>query len=213
MTADATPSDPSDLSASGGAPGLPRRALLRGTVAAGASATIAGFWFEGFGNPLRRRWVVPTAPGAPGKTFTPAEWTVLEAALDRLVPSGPGSPGSKDVNAIGYLDAVLTEPEIDPLKDTEAIKAGVPRLEEGARARGAATVPALEEAGQVAVLQGFEGTEPGRRWLKKMLGFALEALLGDPVHGCQPGEVGWKWLSYEAGEPRPTTPHWKPRPR
>jgi hypothetical protein len=214
VTADATSSDPHDQPVSGG-PGLriARRALLRGTVAVGASATIAGFWFEGFGNPLRRRWVVPTAPGAPGKTFSVAEWPVLEAALDRLVPSGPGSPGSQDVNAIGYLDAVLAEPEFDPLWNAEIVKAGVPRLEEAAKARGAAGFPALDEAGQIAVLQGFEGTEPGKKWLKKMLWFALEALLGDPVHGCQPGEVGWTWLKNPVGEPRPRTPGWKPTGR
>jgi hypothetical protein len=207
LTDPAAPSDPLP-----GA-GLERRDVLRGAAAAGAVATIAGFWFEGFGNPLRRRRVQPTAPGAPGKTFTAEELPVLEAALDRLVPSGPGSPGSRDVNAVGYLDAVLSEPEFDPLKNSEVVRAGLRRLEEEATRRGAATFPALPEEGQLEVLRGFEATAPGQRWLKRVLAFALEALLGDPVHGCQPGLVGWTWLENAPPEPRPHVPHWKPVPR
>lgn len=205
-----SPSDPPP-SAPDPLAGIDRRALLRGAAATSAAATIAGFWFEGFGNPLRRRWLVqPTPAGAPGRTFDAEQWTVLEAALDRLLPSEPEAPGARDVNAVGYLDAVLTEPDFPPAAYADVVKAGVPRLTAGARARGAPSFPALAGEGQDAVLTSFEADAEGLRWLKRMLYFALEALLGDPVHGCQPGEVGWKWLNNAPLDPRPTVPGWKP---
>jgi gluconate 2-dehydrogenase gamma chain len=190
-----------------------RRALLRGAAAAGASATIAAFWFEGFGNPLRRRSVEPTPAGAPGKTFSAAEWAAMEAALDRLIPSGPGSPGARDVNAVGYLDAVLQEPDLDPANFADIVRGGVPLLEEGARARRAPAFAALAGPAQDEVLRGLETSATGLLWMKRVLYFGIEALLGDPVHGCQPGEVGWKWLGNAPPEPRPHTPGWKPDPR
>ncbi len=193
--------------------GFDRRDLLRGAGAAGASATIAGFWFEGFGNPLRRRRLAPTPAGAPRLTFDALEWTVLEAALERLLPSGPDSPGARDVNAVGYLDRVLAEPEFAPARFRDVVKAGVPVLEGRARERRTAGFAALPGEAQDEVLHGFEQTAQGTLWLKRMLYFALEALLGDPVHGCQPGREGWRWLGNEPPGPRPTEPGWKPKGR
>lgn len=191
--------------------GVDRRALLRAAAATGAAATIAGFWFEGFGNPLRRRYLVePTRPGAPGKTFGPEAWATLEAALDRLLPSGPDSPGAATVNAVGYLDAVLVDPDLDPSVHRDVVVAGLPRLEEGSKARGAASFRALPGTAQDDVLRGLEASPAGVTWIKRVLYFALEALLGDPVHGCQPGEVGWLWLNNAPADPRPTVPGWKP---
>lgn len=208
MRAEPPPPEPPEPDAGG----IDRRTLLGAGLSAGAAATIAGLWFEGFGNARRRQGVTPTA-GAPGRTFTAAEWSALEAAYDRILPSGPGSPGAREVNAVGYLDAVLTGPELDPVFTLDVVRAGVPRLAEAARRAGAASFAALAGDAQDAVLQGFEKDAAGKAWLRKMVYFGLEALLGDPVHGCQPGEVGWKWLGITVAAPRPSQPGWKPIPR
>ncbi len=195
-------------------PPLDRRALLAGTAAAGVAASVAGLWLEGFGQPLRRRHrVEPTRAGAPARTFAPPAWAALEAALDRLLPSAPDSPGARTVGAIGYLDAVLQEDDLDPAVFRDVIVGGLPRLEEGARLLGAASFAALPGSAQDDVLRGLEGSAAGTTWIRRVLYFALEALLGDPVHGCQPGEVGWTWLDVAPGDPRPTVPGWKPVPR
>lgn len=191
------------------AAGLVRRSVLRGAVAAGAAATMAGFWLEGFGNPLRRRLLVePTRAAAAGRTFDEAQWGVLEAALARLLPSEPEAPGAREVNAVGYLDAVLTEPDFPPERFADVVRGGLPRLTAGARERGAASFAALPGEAQDEVLRSLEADEAGVLWLRRVLYFALEALLGDPVHGCQPGEVGWKWLGNAPGDPRPSVPGW-----
>ena len=204
-----TPPPPSDASPPDEA-GLHRRELLRRAGAAGAAATIAGFWFEGLGDPLRRRRLAPTPAGGPRLSFDALEWSVLEAALDRLLPSGPGSPGARDIGAVGYLDRVLAEPDLAPERYVNVVKAGVPVLEGRARERGAQGFAALPGEAQDQVLQSLEQDPQGLLWLKRMLYFALEALLGDPVHGCQPGEEGWRWLGNAPPAPRPTKPGWKP---
>jgi gluconate 2-dehydrogenase gamma chain len=190
--------------------GWDRRGLLRAGAAAGLAASVAGFWLEGFGDPLRRRRIAPTPAGGPGVTLDAGAWAALEAALDRLLPSEPQAPGAREVNAVGYLDRVLQEPDLDPERFRDVVLAGVPVLEARARERGAARFAALAPEAQDAVLRSLESDEAGLRWLKKVLYFGLEALLGDPVHGCQPGEVGWRWLEHALPEPRPRTPGWKP---
>src|SRR5688500_255331 len=77
---------PAPLPGAEEAEGVDRRRFLAG---AASTATIAWFWFEGFGEPLRRRRIEPTAPGAPRVTLTAAEWDTLGAAQDRILPSSP----------------------------------------------------------------------------------------------------------------------------
>ena len=46
-----------------------------------------------------------------------------------------------------------------------------------------------------------------------MLRLTLEAFLGDPVHGGNPGQIGWKWIGHKPPVHRPTEPHWRPTPK
>lgn len=193
--------------------GVARREVLRWAAGAGLSAGMGGAWLEGLGNPLRRRWLAPTPAGAARVTLDATQWAVLGAALERLIPSEPGVPGAREVNAIGYLDRVLAEPELAPERHREPILAGVPRLEALARQRGAAGFAALPPGAQDEVLRSLEADAEGVRWLRKVLYFGLEALLGDPVHGCQPGEQGWTWLATGLPGPRPSQPRWRPERR
>jgi hypothetical protein len=174
---------------------------------AAATATIAWFWFEGVGNPLRRRRVEPTRAGGPGRTFSEAEWETLDAALRRILPSDHGGPGAAEVNAVGYLDAVLQEPEIE--EDVKArVRAGVRRLMDFADARGGERYAALPPEVQDEGVRQFEQPWAQQMWLRNVISFALEALLGDPIHGGNVGEAGWTWAGVEPPPFRPEGP-WK----
>ena len=191
-----------------------RRRFLTEAAGAAGVATVTYFWFDGFGEPARRREVEPTVPGAPRQTLSAEAWRTLEAAGDRLLPTGPDSPGARTVNAIGYLDAVLQQPHVEP--DTvELITDGAAKLDKRARDKGArdfASLPLEQQDAAVRVFETFrtsDGRYPGHAWLRKMLGFTLEAFFGDPVHGGNPGEVAWKWAGHKPGFPRPTQPGWR----
>ncbi len=138
------------------------------------------------------------------RALSAREWAVLEALQDRLLPSAPGSPGARDVNAIAFLDGVLTRGEVTPRVDAR-IRAGVIDVEAAARARAAPSFVALDEAGRDEVLAVIARRYKGRRFLRYVLTHALEAFLGDPVHGGNPDEIAWSYLGHRAGYPRPAT--------
>ena len=59
----------------------------------------------------------------------------------------------------------------------------------------------------------FEAREAGKGWLRTMIGYVLEAFFGDPVHGINPDEIGWRWAAHMPGTPRPSTPNWELKPQ
>ena len=187
-------------------PLLDRRTLL-GSLAVGVGvgwlATLTGCV-----NGARRARTVPTeAKGAAAplpRVLSRAEWLTFEASLDVMLPSGPGSPGARDVNAIGYLDAALADRDTDPA-DVQLARSGALWLDEAARLGGARDFADAPSEAREKALRLVSEHERGPAWVLLVLMFGLEALLGDPVHGGNPGEVGWLWLGYKPGEPRPST--------
>ena len=116
------------------------------------------------------------------------------------------------MNAIGYLDAVLADPDIDP-KTVARIRDGAAKLDVRARRRGAPHFAALDATGQDAALRPFERRPEGVAWLRSMLGFLMEAFLGDPARGANPGQIGWRWARHRPAFPRPPEVGWRPEAR
>ncbi|MDJ0976865.1 MAG: gluconate 2-dehydrogenase subunit 3 family protein [Planctomycetota bacterium] len=187
-----------------------RRTLVKGAVAGAGIATVAGLWFEGFGDPARRRRIEPTPEGTPLRTIPAEDGPRLAAVLDRLMPSGgPKSPGARDVNAIGYFDALFVNDEISD--NVQAlILWGLDKLKRQAQsAHGTPDLQRLDAAKLDALIKGMENDRDGIRWMRATLEFVIECLFGDPVHGGNPNEIGWKWIRHRPGTPRPLTPGWK----
>lgn len=177
------------------APRFDRREVL---VRASIVAAAAGLSLSSTLRPRR-------AFAADGRRFlTEEEWTTMEAVQETLWPAGPGVPGAKDVNATRVLDAALVDPDQPPI-EREWVRGWIPALHELARARGARSFEALDAAGRDAVLVAFRERDEGTGWIRLVLGYTLEAVLGDPVHGGNPGEIGWRWAGYEPFDLRPTS--------
>lgn len=189
-----------------------RRSLLKRTGVVAGVATVSYFWFEHMGNPFRRRFVEPTEAGAPGQALSALERRTLAAAQDRLLPSGPDSPGASDVNAIGYLDALMSSDYINERSKT-MIREGTASLNKRARYLGAAEYAKLTPEQQDAQIRGYEDYLGGVQWINKLLAYTLEGFFGDPVHGSNVNELGWKWIEHRPGTPRPTVPGWRPEGR
>jgi gluconate 2-dehydrogenase gamma chain len=69
--------------------------------------------------------------------------------------------------------------------------------------RGNKEFVALSERERERVLRDFEDTHEGDLWLTLVLGYTLEAYVGDPSYGGNPDEVVWRWLGHRPGFPRP----------
>lgn len=183
-----------------------RRAFL---TQAAATATVALLWAEGVLDLGRRERIAPTEPGAPRRSLTEREWAALDAAARRILPSAEGEPGAAEVNAVGYLDAVLADPEIEA--DTvKRIRTGAGLLDAFAQEQGASSFAALEEDAQDAGIRSFETPWERQLWLRSMIALVMEAFLGDPTRGANPDAIGWTWAGNTIGYPRPK-PGWKPR--
>jgi hypothetical protein len=170
-----------------------------GTLGLGFLATLAGCV-----NEARTARIARAPRPAPGpRTLSGAEHTTLEAALDVMLPSGPGSPGARDVRAADYLDAALTDPDTDP-SVVARVRDGARRLDEAARRDGARDFADAPADARERAMRAVAATDDGPAFVLAALMFGLEALLGDPVHGGNPGEIGWTWLGHAPGDPRPT---------
>ncbi|MEZ6007996.1 MAG: gluconate 2-dehydrogenase subunit 3 family protein [Planctomycetota bacterium] len=135
---------------------------------------------------------------------------MIAAVQELLLPPDDLGPGASDVNAIGYLDAVLGEPGLEP-EVAPRLKSGAERLDRLCRQHHRRPFVGLDVALRERALLELDGQPEGRAWITELLGFLLEALLGDPARGANPDELGWKWLGYEPPLPRPPHPGWQPR--
>ena len=165
-------------------------------------------WLEGVPDLGRARRLHAAEDDAGPGNLTPLQWRTLDAAVRRLLPSAPGSPGAEDVNAISYLDRVLAEDDIDAGLRSR-IRRGADRLHAFARTQEveyAALSSSLQDAGLESLKEAWEDELS----LRAILAFTLEAFLGDPRHGGNPDGIAWAWAEHEPGYPRPLE-GWAPR--
>lgn len=129
-------------------------------------------------------------------------WQILAVLQQQLLPSEPNSPGASDINALGYLRFVLSDPWLRPSLRTFLVQ-GVDWLEEVCQQQTERSFTELDETGRDAMLQQVASTQAGERWLASHLLFLTEALLTDPAYGGNRDETGWQWLGHTPGFPRP----------
>jgi len=147
---------------------------------------------------------VDQEPPAPrGKVLDAHQWRTLAAVQDHLLPSEPGAPGSSDIRATAYLDGVLADPELDP-ETRSFVLSGVGWLDELAKEGDGQPFADLAPGVREDLLVRISQSRSGDRWLSKLIGYTLEALLGDPLYGGNPGGIGWAWLDHNPGLPRPS---------
>lgn len=160
---------------------LLRRAGLIGVAAAvpaGAAATAAP-------PPQRERL----------ETFTAAEADVVEAMLERLIPSDASGPGATEARVLRYVDKALD----GDLSSSRAVyTAGIADTDAYARSRFGAGFADLAGAQQDTVLSEMEdGTAPGlRAFFELVREHALQGMFGDPVHGGNEDFAGWDLLGF-----------------
>jgi gluconate 2-dehydrogenase gamma chain len=129
-------------------------------------------------------------------------WPVIDAVQQHLFPAETDAPGAREINALGYLQFVITDDTLDT-DSREFIKKGVAWLQDMTYQMHKTSFVNLDEKDREKVLRKIAGSEAGENWLSTLLLYIVEALLTDPVYGGNTQQLGWKWLQHVPGFPRP----------
>lgn len=129
-------------------------------------------------------------------------WYTFAAVQQILFPNDGDGPDAKTIHATSYLKFVLDAPDTDK-QDRRFILEGVDWLNRLAIVRYTGVFANCEPVQQQKLVKEISQSEAGERWLSFLLTYIMEALLSDPVYGGNPDGVGWKWLEYTPGYPRP----------
>ena len=131
-------------------------------------------------------------------------WPLFDAVQQHLFPSEPGAPGAHEINALGYLQSALARHDYDAVEDNNFLIAGAQFLRKRiALDYGGRRIDELDDDERETALRKMAGSTDGANWISIILYYVLEALLGDPVYGGNVDGIGWKWLDYTPGFPRP----------
>lgn len=180
---------------------ISRRDLLKSAGAAGAAALIpGGVTAEPAALPAQRAAVVPTGPLM---NLTAQETEILNAMVDRLIPSDDMGPGALEAGAVRFIDRALSEAESDSV---DAYRTGIAALDRYSRYSRGAPFVELSERDKDSVLIDVQlgaatGTEVGfvgssGSFFNMVKSHTWQGTFGDPMYGGNINFIGWDILGY-----------------
>jgi gluconate 2-dehydrogenase gamma chain len=208
-------------------PGLSRRALLSGAAAVLlASTSISRAMTISQGMPWASGTATPPLPVRPGgwMFFTADEASLVEAAVDRLIPPDERGPGGKDAGCAVYIDRQLAGPYgrgagsylMPPFMPGAATQgyqhpdSPAARYRAGLKALAAYVAATfsgksfrdLAAADQDKVLTGLESGSITLTDVKSadfftlLLANTLEGFFADPIYGGNRDMAGWRLIGF-----------------
>jgi gluconate 2-dehydrogenase gamma chain len=138
--------------------------------------------------------------------LAPPDERLLADVQEHLLPSDPSSPGARDIGATRYIQAAVQGSDVPP-EDAAILRHGLRALASMQNTHFAQLSPEARED----LLRRFEATEKGASWLTLVMGYTLEAYVGDPAYGGNPDGIVWRWLEHTPGFPRPAAISWERR--
>lgn len=129
-------------------------------------------------------------------------WYTFAVTQQHLFPDDGDGPDARSIHATRYLKFVLDAPDTDPEVRTFILR-GVDWLNRLAISHYTAVFTGCTASEQHSLLHEISHSRAGERWMSYLLTYIFEALLSDPVYGGNTNEIGWQWLQYIPGFPRP----------
>lgn len=124
--------------------------------------------------------------------LSPAELAVLEAVLERLIPSDELGPGAREARVSRYVVRRLAGPY---RRHRETYAAGLARLDTDAAARHGVGFAELALDLRDDLLRAAE-LRPADDFFDLILAHAMEGMFGDPDHGGNADFAGWELMRY-----------------
>ena len=133
--------------------------------------------------------------------FTPERRRTLEAVVARILP-GTDGPGAVQTAVAVSVERAMQHRALRGLRP--GIEAVLDRLHAQAGQRHGTAFSACAPGEQDALLRDLEcDPHPGMRFLfRALIGFSLEGLLGDPVHGGNRDCLGWHAIGLRPADAR-----------
>jgi len=169
---------------------LSRKFFLQSLIMGGVLSQVP--WIKAFGSTQQKLAIL-----------SEQQLSILSSVQDILFPSDENGPGASEINATAYLVWVLSDPEKDP-EETKYIIDGIGWIDESAGENYSKNYLDLTQQEKEDLISTVSKEGWGESWLSVNLSIIFEALLSDPQYGGNPDGVGWKWLNFIAGQPRPT---------
>ena len=153
------------------------------------------------------RWLTGALASVPGlgplvgcffpRRLDASERSILSAACSRILPSDDG-PGATEADASSYVERALATRYHARLRPVFA--EGLRSLDEIARREWKKPFVSLASDEQDRILTFVENRG---EFFHRLLELTIEGFLGDPIQGGNRGEVGWSYIGYAPGTPRP----------
>lgn len=181
-----------------------RRDLLRGAGLAGAAAIASPLSLTtsdaeaapGAPEPQAAR---PAAPREAFENLTATESDLLEAVLERLVPTDEIGPGAKEARVAHYIDRALGGALA---AQKPAYTAGLVALDRYAQSTRGKAFMQLSNRDKDSVLMDVEGgqatgfTGSSAQFFGMVMGHTRQGMFGDPYYGGNANYVGWDLIGY-----------------
>jgi gluconate 2-dehydrogenase gamma chain len=143
--------------------------------------------------------VSPVVPREAFETLTATESDLLEAVVERLIPSDTNGPGAKEARAAHYIDRALSGALAS---SRNAYASGLEALDRYARSSRGKSFLELPPIDQDSVLidcetggaTGFTGSSA--QFFAMLLNHTRQGTFGDPYYGGNANFVGWDLINY-----------------
>ncbi len=167
-----------------------RRGFLKGLLVAGALSQVS--LLQSCKETLEK-----------GNEFLTSEQaTILNSVLNIIWPDDGNGPNADEINVFQYIMWVLGDEINRYEEDNQYIIDGIDWTNEISNEIYFTDYIELEQNQKEALVNQIAKVAWGKQWCSALSSLTLESLLLDPIYGCQPDEVGWKWLGHTSGSPR-----------
>jgi gluconate 2-dehydrogenase gamma chain len=139
----------------------------------------------------------------PEAALTDEKKSILLAVLEHLLPSENDSPGAMDVNALDYFSRIMNDPYFSD-KEKRFLVRDIIWPEKMAFRMYNQRFILLNKQQKEEVLRALEEEKNGKKWLREVMKYLLEAFLGDPIYNINTNQAGWKMMNHQTGIPQPT---------
>ncbi len=126
----------------------------------------------------------------------------ISAVIADLFPPNITMPSPHAFNVIGFFEAILRDKRVSE-KTKKTVQSGVVWLNQTTQNSYSKNYIELSHTQREKILKQISGKQWGDTWLWTLMNFTFEAMFSDPIYGANTNQIGWKWLHYESGLPRP----------